>query len=144
MVTRLSEEDFATVERLAPFVSIDFIIENVVGKVLLGKRTNEPARGFWFVPGGIILKGETIDEAGRRISIQETGHEFLPSHGALLCASDHIYDQRHYVVLAYHFMSKNAPLGSFIDTQHSEWRWASIEEILSDDSVHPLARAYFR
>ena len=29
----------------------------------MGQRTNEPARGSWFVPGGRILKDEPLDEA---------------------------------------------------------------------------------
>jgi hypothetical protein len=46
----LSQEDFATVVRSTPLISIDLIVENERGEFLLGKRTNRPAQGFWFVP----------------------------------------------------------------------------------------------
>ena len=46
----LRQEDFATVVRSTPLVSLDFIVENSRGEFLLGKRTNRPAQGYWFVP----------------------------------------------------------------------------------------------
>ena len=63
----LSPDDFHSVVRLAPLVSIDFIIRNARGEVLLGLRNNEPAKGFYCVPGGIILKQERLHEAFARI-----------------------------------------------------------------------------
>ena len=50
----LRQEDFATVVRSTPLVSLDFIVENSRGEFLLGKRTNRPAQGYWFVPGGRV------------------------------------------------------------------------------------------
>ncbi|MGI1382625.1 GDP-mannose mannosyl hydrolase, partial [Escherichia coli] len=40
----LRQEDFATVVRSTPLVSLDFIVENSRGEFLLGKRTNRPAQ----------------------------------------------------------------------------------------------------
>ena len=62
----LNPDDFHSVVRLAPLVSIDLIIRNARGEVLLGLRNNEPAKGFYFVPGGIILKQERLREAFTR------------------------------------------------------------------------------
>jgi len=43
------------------------------GKVLLVKRTNEPAKDLWWVPGGRINKRETVEQAALRKLKQETG-----------------------------------------------------------------------
>lgn len=43
------------------------------GHVLLVKRLNEPAKGYWYTPGGIIRKGETVEEAAVRVCGEETG-----------------------------------------------------------------------
>ena len=59
----LRQEDFATVVRSTPLVSLDFIVENSRGEFLLGKRTNRPAQGYWFVPGGRVQKDETLEAA---------------------------------------------------------------------------------
>ena len=48
-------------------------IHNARGEVLLGLRTNEPAKDRYFVPGGMITKNEQLAEAFARIVKNETG-----------------------------------------------------------------------
>ena len=67
----LRQEDFATVVRSTPLVSLDFIVENSRGEFLLGKRTNRPAQGYWFVPGGRVQKDETLEAAFERLTMAE-------------------------------------------------------------------------
>lgn len=61
-----------------------YILENIAipcvdivtyskGKVLLIKRTTEPAKGLWWVQGGRIKKGETVEQAALRKLKEETG-----------------------------------------------------------------------
>ena len=52
----LSESTFQTIIGATPLVSIDLIVKNAKGEVLLGYRTNRPAQGYWFVPGGRVQK----------------------------------------------------------------------------------------
>jgi colanic acid biosynthesis protein WcaH len=42
---------------------------------LLTKRAIEPAKGYWHLPGGTLLKGESVAEAGVRIAAEELGSE---------------------------------------------------------------------
>jgi colanic acid biosynthesis protein WcaH len=64
LMTRIvGDDNFAQVIRLAPLVSIDLIIRDPIQDVLVALRTNEPAKGFYFVPGGRIRKDETIQAA---------------------------------------------------------------------------------
>jgi hypothetical protein len=46
----------------APLVSFDLIIRDPDGRALLRLRTNDPAKGFYFVPGGRILEGSGSSE----------------------------------------------------------------------------------
>ena len=64
----LSQEVFTTVIDSTPLISIDLVVENEHGELLFGLRNNRPARGFWFVPGGRILKNETLDAAFERLT----------------------------------------------------------------------------
>ena len=75
-----------------PLVSIDLVIRNPSNKVLLGKRNNRPAMGYWFVPGGRIFKNETINQALKRISEVELGQDLSTKAPSLLGAYDHIYE----------------------------------------------------
>ena len=52
----LNDDDSARIVRHAPLISIDLFLKNPEQDVLVGRRTNEPAQGFYFVPGGIIRK----------------------------------------------------------------------------------------
>ena len=54
-----------------PVLCVDLVLVNRSGKYLLIKRCNEPLKGEWWVVGGRVHKGETIEEAGRRKAKQE-------------------------------------------------------------------------
>ena len=56
-----------------PLLCVDAVIRNSAGKVLLVKRKNEPLKNHWWVPGGRVLKGESIERAFRRKMREELG-----------------------------------------------------------------------
>ena len=148
----LSLADLSTVVRLAPLVAIDLIIRNGDGEVLLGLRNNEPAKGFYFVPGGMILKNERLGEAFARLVKNETNLSAALEDARLLGAYQHFYANNrfgeagygtHYVVLGYELkLADTAGLKS--DAQHSELRWWSESELLLSERVHENTKAYFR
>lgn len=107
----------------SPLVSIDLIVEHK-GGIALGKRTNEPARGEWFPPGGVIQKGETFDEAIQRIAQKELGCSVVKH--TLLGAYEHFYDtsefqdvSKHYVPIAFVVESEGQSLEA--DSQHNSF-----------------------
>lgn len=56
----------------APIVGAGAVIIKE-GKLLLVKRANEPGKGRWSVPGGIVDLGETLNDAVSREILEETG-----------------------------------------------------------------------
>jgi colanic acid biosynthesis protein WcaH len=148
----LSHADLATVVRLAPLVSIDLIIRNPQGQVLLGLRNNEPAKGTFFVPGGAILKTEHLHEAFTRILKRETGYAAAFADARLLGVYEHFYANNrfgeadydtHYIALGYD-LQLAATSGLTIDAQHLELRWWDVMDLLASDRVHQNTKAYFR
>lgn len=63
MVQKLDQSLFKTIVANTPLISIDLIIRNESGMALLGQRLNQPAQGYWFVPGGRIFKDENFSQA---------------------------------------------------------------------------------
>lgn len=55
-----------------PECCIEVVVQHD-GGVLLAKRSNEPAKGEWFWPGGRLYKGETFEAAVHRIAREELG-----------------------------------------------------------------------
>ena len=148
----LADDDFAHTVRYAPLVSIDLIIRDLEGNVLLGLRNNEPAKDTYFVPGGVIRKNETMREAFTRILNAETGLTASFDEATLVGAFEHFYKTNrfghpdygtHYVVLAYEVSLKTQQAVA-IDLQHSDLQWMSKDEITSATNVHPNTKAYFR
>jgi len=150
---RVPRAAFRTLVRWAPIVSIDLIILNGEGEVLLGYRTNRPARNTWFVPGGRVFKGERIAAALARIARQETGMEVRPSAAAFAGAFEHFYRNStfagsrrlstHYVVLAFVVRARKG-LRFRADSQHRRLAWFSRRNVLRLGSVHANTKAYFR
>jgi colanic acid biosynthesis protein WcaH len=144
----LSREEFLAIVAATPLASIDLVIRSERNRVLLGKRTNRPAQGFWFVPGGRIWKNETIDTAFKRICRAELGVELAP--GKLIGAFDHIYPDNfygapgintHYVVLAFECVLEEAAVLSG-DAQHEAMQWWDHEAARNSPEVHENTRRY--
>ena len=138
--------------RLAPLVAIDLIIRNSRNQALLGLRNNEPAKGFYFVPGGIILKNERLADAFARILQNETNLSGRIEQARFVGAFEHFYDTNrfgepdygtHYVVLGYELKLADTTALK-MDAQHSELRWWTQSELLDSPRVHDNAKAYFR
>lgn len=141
-----------SVVRLAPLVAIDLVIRNTRDEALLGLRNNEPAKGYYFVPGGMILKGEDLASAFARIVKNETGFSAGLEDARLLGAFEHFWDNNrfgepdygtHCVVLGYELKLADAAAPK-MDAQHSELRWWEQSELLNSPQVHDNAKAYFR
>ncbi len=146
----LDKETFRTVVRSAPLVSIDLVVINSQGQVLLGQRTNRPAQGFWFVPGGRILKNEAMAAAFLRLSKAELGLASELGDAEFLGVYEHFYTDNfsgtdfstHYVVLGYRLVH-DLDLNSLPDAQHHSYRWFDVAELLASDQVHDNTKAYF-
>lgn len=150
----LSAENFLSVVNMTQIVSIDLIVKNDNGKILLGKRRNAPAKGFYFVPGGRLFKNETIKEGSRRIVLWELGLENLKPKPR--CVSEHIYSDNfadakdmdnktistHYVCFAFDLDIDTYDDETF-KQQHSEAIWLTPGEILEREDVHEYIKLYF-
>lgn len=147
----LDLEIFKTVVASTPLVSIDLIVKNNVGQVLLGYRNNRPAQGYWFVLGGRIQKDERFDLAFNRLTETELGERLALSQAQFIGPYEHLYQDNfsgntfstHYVVLGYQ-VCWNGDLAELPSEQHCDYRWWDVAELLNSPNVHDNTKAYFK
>lgn len=145
---RLSDSIFKDIVTYTPLIAIDLIIQNDEDMILLGKRKNKPAQGKWFVPGGRIMKNETMKDAFLRISKDELGFELEPKFSHLMGVFEHHYDDSifgdnistHYVVLAYRAVVYDQE--PICDEQHEKFKWVYTDSTCDD--IHKFTLSYMR
>ena len=149
---KLNEEEWKFVVRSAPIYAMDLIIFSKEKGILLGKRKNNPAKGFYFVPGGRIYKNEKRDLGFKRISTNEIGVTLDFTNSELIDIFEHFYNtskwshdeiSTHYIVEA-RLININSEVEKNItnsDNQHSDFIWVKDTNIQKID-VHPYCKPY--
>ena len=146
--SRLSDQTFKTVVNSTPLISIDLLVKKD-NKILLGKRINKPAQGYFFSIGGRVYKNESIQQATARIAKDELNIS-LKLTPRFIGVFEHFYDDgiykdisTHYINLAYEVDINNEML-NLPTEQHNEYQWLSIDELLKSKQVHKYVKDYFR
>ena len=70
---RASEADYAKFRKYFTFSCVDLLIFRDDSSVLLTKRTINPFKGYWHLPGTIIRRDETRKNAVKRAAKEELG-----------------------------------------------------------------------
>jgi colanic acid biosynthesis protein WcaH len=148
----LNSADFERAVRTLPLVSVDWVLLNPAGQILLGNRRNAPARLWWFTPGGRVRKNEPLNLCLQRLAFDELGLKPSDVHGVkLMGVWDHFYEDSafstevstHYVNLPHllrlpHTLDPKA----LPSDQHSVWRWQDVKAAAVAYDVHPYVRLY--
>lgn len=75
----IAEKEYRKILSLMPIACVDIILTKGRSReFLLIKRKDQPVRGYFWFPGGRILKGETIFNAAIRKAKQEIGVSIRP------------------------------------------------------------------
>ena len=127
-----------------PVVGIGAVIVKE-GKIVLIKRGNEPSKGKWTIPGGLVELGESPEQAVIRETKEETGLDIdnpvlidvvsnadLDEHGRI---------KYHYVIIDYLVHVKGGSLGSASDA--ADLRWVAFGEVEGYDLTASF-RLFFR
>lgn len=118
------------------------------GQVALIRRANEPHKGQWSIPGGMLEVGETLGEGVRRELREETGLEV--EVGELIEAFERVFrdaDGRvrfHYVILDY--LCRSASVRPVAGGDALEVAWVGEDELdrfaLSETVLRVLRKAF--
>jgi len=101
------------------------------GKILLEKRKNEPGKGKWSIPGGLVELGENVEQTVIREVKEETGLEVeKPEHIDIV--DNVIRDKNgeikyHFVIIDYFVKLKGGTMKAMSDAE--ELRWVTFDEV---------------
>ena len=151
----LSNYDFSTLCNLSQLIAIDLLIY-YQDKLLLGLRKNEPAKNYYFVPGGRIHKMEQINDAIQRISNLELGITLDEKRIKKRGVYEHIYNNSfideyvstHYIVFPISYILNNNEYNLIITNnvffnQHQNYLWCDKNMIHENNDIHHYVKYYF-
>lgn len=121
----IADGDWKTIVQNVPIVSVDLIVQ-VEDGIVLGKRTNEPLKEEWFVPGGTVFKNERLREGVHRVAVEELSTDVTVQEK--LGSYEHFYDNaeaegtdtKHYLATCFVVTPHNVEFEP--DEQHTELR----------------------
>ncbi len=125
-----------------PVVGIGIVIIHD-GKIVLIKRGNEPGKGKWSIPGGLVELGEHLEDTVIREAKEET--QLTVADPQLLDDVDNIdLDQParvkyHYVIIDNLVQGRGGEIGAASDAE--ELRWVPLDEV--EDYVLTASFRYF-
>lgn len=148
----LPQELFKTIVANTPLIATDLIIINDSNEILLGRRVNRPARNFWFVPGGRILKNEGIADTISRVWHSEVSRNTPAPKWHFFGLYEHRYPDNvfdddsfdtYYLILA-HILRVSSRLALSMDDQHEALSFWRLSDALVDPNVHEYTKIYLR
>ena len=71
----IPEKEYQKILKSIPIFCVDFLIR-CGDKHLLIKRTEEPVKGVYWVVGGRLFHGETIQQLANRVQLREIGRYY--------------------------------------------------------------------
>ena len=123
-----------------PLVGVGAVIVDG-GRVVVVRRSTEPLKGEWSIPGGLLELGETVGAAAAREALEETGLVVEP--GEVLGVFDRILPDSegkiryHYVLIDLLCRRVSGELRAGGDA--AEARWLTAEELKSFPVAEPAA-----
>ena len=113
-----------------PIVGIGVVIVNQ-GKIVLAQRGNEPSRGKWTIPGGLVELGESIEGTVIREAKEETcldvAEPKLVDVVDIVTLDEENKVKYHYVIVDYFVKVICGELRA--DSDVVELRWVPLEEV---------------
>ncbi len=129
----LSQQEFETIYSKVPRLTVEIILANEQG-VYLTKRSIEPCRGLWHLPGGTVRFGEPLVEAVKRIAARELGINVSSSEllGYIEYPSHYLKGLDSPVGIAFKVASYEGKVIANVEAEDSDW-FSELPEVIHEE-----------
>lgn len=123
-------------------LTVDAIITDAIGRILVMERGTVPFRGYWVLPGGYVDPGETVEQAVVREVEEEVGLR-VRVECLLGVFSEPGRDPRgSFVSIAFHVVIIGGELTSTVEAPAH--RWLATDELVPMGFDHALIIERYR
>jgi ADP-ribose pyrophosphatase YjhB (NUDIX family) len=143
---RLSNKLYGEILDNIVVACVDVLIINAKGQILLGHRSQDPLRGWWLI-GGRMLPGESLQEAACRKLREEIALTVCPSDVSVVSVNSFLFDKRAQAPIDHgcHMLQVlttvkvGQPQGKLI-AEYSELGWFNPQEVCQNKTgcFHPF------
>lgn len=115
-------------DQARPTLTVDVIIPNEQGQVLVIRRGHAPYEGLWCLPGGLVDAGEMVEAAAVREVKEETGLDVTIARVHGIYSKNGRDPRGHYVsiTLVAHVVEGTPQ----VTEEATEWQWVEPKEKL--------------
>ena len=120
------------------------------GKVLLGKRNNDPAKagsalhgeGTWTMPGGKVHFGESLEDAAFREVMEETGMKINKQNLRLISLTNDIVTEAHFATIGFLCRDFSGEPEVMEPDEITKWGWFALDNL--PEPLFPPCRKIIR
>ena len=120
------------------------------GKVLLGKRNNDPEKagsalhgeGTWTMPGGKVHFGESLEDAAFREVMEETGMKINKQNLRLISLTNDIVTDAHFATIGFLCRDFSGEQEVMEPDEITEWGWFALDNL--PEPLFPPCRKIIR
>ena len=127
----IEQKDFNEIKQVLPINAVELFIIDAAENILLFKRTNEPAKDEWWLPGGRIRFTETRIDAAKRLLKEECGVENIDLQKLGMfeyMVNNDTENYQQHVISTIYLVKLSEAKNITIDYQTSEYAWKSAIE----------------
>jgi 8-oxo-dGTP diphosphatase len=118
-------------------IGFGVMILNKQGKVLLGKRHEDPKKassllngaGTWTMPGGKLHFGETFEEGAARETMEETGIKL--NNINVICVNNDMVETAHFITIGLFSDNFEGEPQVLEPDEITEWKWFDLNQLPS-------------
>ncbi len=127
----IEQKDFNEIKQVLPINAVELLILDANENILLFKRTNEPAKDEWWLPGGRIRFTETRIDAAKRLLKEECGVENINMQKSGMVeymVNNETENYQQHVISTIYIVKLIDAKNIVVDSQTSEYAWKSATE----------------